>query len=199
MAGRAADHAVTSLLTVAARRRTVTVELETSYKADNRPRHIGGIFMPSLWRESGSGNARGCPCTVFNSRRQGGLETFLAACFNAYKEAAVTGAQPHPSHDRRDRIGDLNRYPERNVSRKRATKRRRYALSPWNPLVGSAAKTGNADRNVRAYGRDGRERPASSLPVELAAGGLALAAGCPPRFFGKGGVMAGRRPNGRQA
>ena len=76
----------------------------------------------------------------------------------------MTGAQPHPSHDRRDRIGDLNRYPERNVSRKRATKRRRYALSPWSPLVGSAAKTGNADWNVNRAGvTAGRDRHSSSL------------------------------------
>ena len=113
MAARATDHAVTSLVTADARERTATVELETSYKADDRPRQPGGISVPPLWRESGSGNARGCPCTVFNSRRQGGLKAFLAMCFNAYKEAAMTGAQPHPSHDRRDRVGDLNRYPER--------------------------------------------------------------------------------------
>ncbi len=87
MSVRATDHAVTSLLTADARGRTVTVELEISYKADNRPRQIGGIFVPSPWRESGSGNARGCPCTVFNSRHQGGLKASLLARYNAYKEA----------------------------------------------------------------------------------------------------------------
>ena len=185
MAMRATDHAVTSLLTVAARRRTVRVELETSYKADNRPRQIGGIFVPSLWRESGSGNARGCPCTVFNSRRQGGLKAFLAACFNAYKEAAMTGAQPHPSHDRRDRIGDINRYPERNVSRKRATKRRRLALSPWSPLLGSAAKTGYADWNVNRAGvTAGRDRHLTSL-LNWRRAGLHLLRAARRAFSGK--------------
>ena len=87
MAVQVTDHAVTSLLTVAARRRTVTVELGTSLTADNRPRQSGGIFVPPLWREAGSGNAPACPLTGSTSRRQGGLEAFLAASRNAVTEA----------------------------------------------------------------------------------------------------------------
>lgn len=50
----------------------------------------GGIFVPSLWRESGSGNARGCPKTVLSSRRQSGLKASLAAIINAVSEAVMT-------------------------------------------------------------------------------------------------------------
>ncbi len=87
MAGRATDRAVTSLLTVAAPGRTVTVELDTSLTVDNRPRQIGGFFVPPPWREAGSGNAPACPLTGVTSRRQGGLTAFLAACPNAVTEA----------------------------------------------------------------------------------------------------------------
>ncbi len=78
------------VLTLPAGRRIMAVELENSLVADNRPRQSGGIFVPSLWRESGSGNARGCPLTVFSSRRQGGLKAFLAAFVNAIVEATMT-------------------------------------------------------------------------------------------------------------
>lgn len=55
----------------------------------NRLRLDGGIFVPgfcpvrSLWRESGSGNARACPTTGVSSRHHRDLTVSMAAILNA--------------------------------------------------------------------------------------------------------------------
>ena len=55
-------------------------------------------------------------------------------------------------------------------------------------MVGRATDHTDRERGLERQpcGRDGRERPASNLPGELAAGGSVFRAGSPPRFFGKG-------------
>lgn len=63
------------------------------FKGGNRP-VVGGIFVPrngrSLWRESGSSNARGWPLTVLSSRRHGGLKAPKAVSHDAVKGAKMT-------------------------------------------------------------------------------------------------------------
>ena len=71
----------------------------------------------------------------------------------------MTGAQPHPSHDRRDRIGDPNRYFKRNAARKRVPKRETGAIfpipvEPVCRLAGGRTPDWNVNRAGVTAGRD---------------------------------------------
>ena len=85
---------------------------------------------------------------------------------------------------------DPNHYLKRNAARKRERETGVLFPIPVEPVSRVSREDRERGLERQPCGRDGRERPAFFLPVELAAGGSVLRAGSPPRFFGKGGVMA---------
>lgn len=84
------------MLTHPTHKPTITAEHQTSLSAETAT-VMRGFYLPPLWRESGSSNARGCPITVLSSRHLGGLKAFLVAFFNALSEGPEH-AQTTPRH-----------------------------------------------------------------------------------------------------